>query len=143
MKQTLHNRKASFNYNIEEKYSSGIILTGDEVKSIKDNGLSFNDSYCIFVGNELWLKGLHIPENKFGQKQSPTRDRKLLLKKRELKKLEEKIKEKGYSIVPTKMFFNENGNIKFEIGIGKGKKEYDKRETIKKRDIEREIKSSY
>ena len=87
MKQTIYNRKAGFNYNIEEKYGAGIILSGNEVKSVKDGQINFNDSYCIFVNNEMWIKGLFIAENKFGTNQNPTRDRKILLKKKELKKM--------------------------------------------------------
>lgn len=142
MKQTIYNRKVGFNYNIEEKYGAGIMLSGNEVKSVKDGQLNFNDSYCIFINNEMWIKGLFIAENKFGTNQISTRDRKILLKKKELNKIQEKTKEKGFTIVPTKMYTNSKGIIKIEIGIGKGKKEYDKRETIKKRDVEREMKKS-
>ena len=139
MNNVIYNRKAKFNYTIEENYGAGIILTGNEVKSIREGKLNFNDSFCLFLNNELWVRGLYISENKFGLKQDPIRDRKLLLKKKELIKIETKIKEKGYSIVPTKVFFNERNILKIDIGIGKGKKEYDKRETIKKRDSEREV----
>lgn len=142
MKNTVYNRKAGFNYIIDEKYDAGIILSGNEVKSVKENQLNFNDSYCLFINNELWLRGFFISENKFGLKENPTRDRKILLKKRELRKIQDKTKEKGFTIVPTKIYQNSKGIIKIEIGIGKGKNQYDKRETIKKRDVEREMKKS-
>jgi SsrA-binding protein len=142
MKQVIFNRKAKFNYTTEDKYSSGIILSGNEVKSTKEGKLNFNDSYCLFIDNELWLRGVHISEYKFGRDQTPTRDRKLLLKKKELKKIQEKIKEKGMTIFPICAFTNPKGIIKIEIGIGKGKNLFDKRETIKKRDIEKEVKKS-
>ena len=139
MKNTVYNRKAGFNYIIDEKYDAGIILSGNEVKSVKENQINFNDSYCLFVNEELWLRGFFISENKFGKKENPTRDRKILLKKKELRKIHDKTKEKGFTIVPTKIYQNSKGIIKIEIGIGKGKNQYDKRETIKKRDIEREL----
>jgi SsrA-binding protein len=139
MNNTLFNRKAKFNYSIEDTYNSGIILVGSEVKSIREGMLNFNDSYCLFINNELWVRGLYISENKFGQQIDPSRDRKLLLNKKELNKLQNTIKEKGYTIVPLKVFFNEHNLVKIEIGVGRGKKDYDKRETIKKRDSEREV----
>jgi SsrA-binding protein len=142
MKTIIDNRKANFNYTILEKYNAGMVLTGNEVKSIIDGQLTFNDSYCMFINNELWLKEMHIAVYKFGTIQNPTRDRKLLLNRKELNKIREKIKEKGYTVIPTKVFFNDRGIIKMEIGLGKGKNTFDKRETIKKKDIERELKKS-
>lgn len=141
MNKPLFNRKAKFNYTIEESYSAGIMLTGNEVKSIRDGKLNFNDSYCLIVNGELWVRGLYISENKFGQQQDPTRDRKLLLKKREINKIETILREKGFSSFPIKVFFNDYNIVKMDIGVGKGKKEYDKRETIKKRDSERSIRN--
>ena len=119
-----------------------MVLTGTEVKSLRDGRASFNDSYCFFNKGELWIRSLHIAEYSHGtvNNHDPVRERKLLLKKRELQKLEAKIKEKGYSIVPLRIFFNERGFLKMEIGLGKGKKQYDKRETIKQRDTDREMK---
>lgn len=140
MKHTIFNRKAGFNFTIEEKYTCGVILSGNEVKSIKEGLLNFNDSYCLFINKELWVKGVHISEYKFGRDQNPIRNRKLLLKQKELNKIQEKIKEKGFTIFPTKVFTNDKGIVKMEIGVGRGKKDYDKRETIKKRDSEREVK---
>jgi SsrA-binding protein len=142
MNNTLFNRKAKFNYLIEDTYNSGIVLVGCEVKSIREGMLNFNDSYCLFVNNELWVRGLYISENKYGQQIDPSRDRKLLLNKRELTKIQNTIKERGYTIVPLKVFFNEHNIVKMEIGIGRGKKDYDKRETIKKRESERTIRNS-
>jgi SsrA-binding protein len=141
----ISNRSAYFEYHIEDKYSAGLVLTGTEVKSLREGKASFNDSYCYFNKGELWIKSLYIAEYSHGNlnNHDPVRERKLLLSKRELKKLESKIKEKGYSIVPLRIFFNEKGLAKLEIGLGKGKKVHDKRETIKEREIERDIKRKY
>jgi SsrA-binding protein len=138
----IRNRSAYHDYFIEDKYDAGIVLFGTEVKSLRDGRASFNDSYCYFHKGELWIKNLHIAEYSHGTVNNhiPVRDRKLLLQKRELRKLETKMKEKGFTIVPLRIFFNENGLAKLEIGLGKGKKTYDKRETIKQRDTEREMK---
>ncbi len=140
MNAILENRKAYFNYSIGDKYVAGVQLIGTEVKSIKDGNLNFNDSYCLFVNDELFIRGVHVSDYSFGEKHENTRDRKLLLNKRELKKIKNTVKEKGLTIVPLKGFFSERGFFKIEIGIGKGKREFDKRETIKKRDIDRELK---
>lgn len=142
MNNTLINRKARFNYSIEDTYNSGMVLIGSEVKSIREGMLNFNDSYCFFINNELWVRGLYISENKFGQQVDPSRDRKILLNKKELNKLQNTIKEKGYTIVPLKVFFNEHNIVKMEIGVGRGKKDYDKRETIKKRESDRNIRNT-
>lgn len=138
----LKNRSAYHDYFIDDKYDAGMVLLGTEVKSLRDGRASFNDSYCIFDKGELWLKSLHISEYSHGttNNHDPLRDRKLLLKKRELAKLEARIKEKGYTIIPLRIFFNDRRLIKIEIGLGKGKKQYDKRETIKQRDNDRELK---
>ncbi len=136
------NRQAYFNYSIEDKYVAGIALLGTEVKSIREGKLSFNDSFCLFDAGELWVRGLYIAEYKLGTSNNhiAVHDRKLLLTKRELKRLENAMKEKGLTIVPLKVFFNENKFVKIEIGLAKGKKVHDKRETIKARDTDREIK---
>ncbi|MBD0331478.1 MAG: SsrA-binding protein SmpB [Chitinophagaceae bacterium] len=137
----IKNRSACFEYFIDDKYVGGLVLTGTEVKSLRAGKASFSDSYCIFHKGELWIKSLHIAEYSFGtiNNHDPVRDRKLLLNKRELKKLESRIKEKGYTIIPLRIFFNERNFAKIEIGLAKGKKLHDKRETIKQRDSEREI----
>jgi SsrA-binding protein len=138
----IKNRQAYFEYYIDDKYVAGIMLTGTEVKSLREGKASFNDSYCIFNKGELWIKSFHISEYSHGtvNNHDPVRERKLLLNKRELKKLEAKIKEKGYTIIPLRLFFNEKNLAKLEIGLGKGKKLHDKRETIRQRDTERELK---
>jgi SsrA-binding protein len=136
------NRSAYFEYYIDDKFIAGIMLTGTEVKSLRAGKASFNDSYCLIHHNELWLKSLHIAEYSHGtvNNHDPVRDRKLLLNKKEIKKLQAKMKEKGYTIVPLRIFFNEKNLAKVEIGLAKGKKLFDKRETIKQRDTEREMK---
>lgn len=138
----IKNKQAYFEYFIDDKYVAGIVLTGTEVKSLREGKASFNDSYCIFNAGELWIRSFHISEYSHGtvNNHDPIRERKLLLNKRELKKLQGKIKEKGYTIVPLRLFFNEKNLAKLEIGLGKGKKLHDKRETIKQRDTERELK---
>ncbi|MCX6211004.1 MAG: SsrA-binding protein SmpB [Bacteroidetes bacterium] len=138
----LNNRQAYFNYHIEDKYEAGIVLLGTEVKSIREGKVSFNDSFCMFDKGELWVRGLFINAYSHGNSNNhiEVHDRKLLLQKRELEKLETKVKEKGYSIMPLRIFFNEKRFAKVEIGVGKGKKEFDKRETIKTRDVDKEIK---
>ncbi len=138
----LNNRQAYFNYHIEDKYVAGIVLLGTEVKSIRDSKVSFNDAFCILTDGELWLRGLYIAEYALGTSNNhiAVHDRKLLLTKKEIKKLQTKIKEKGYTIVPLRVFMNDKNLVKLEIGLGKGKKLHDKRETIKSRDTEREIK---
>ena len=141
----LSNKKAYYEYNIEAKYIAGIVLTGTEIKSLRAGKASFNDSYCIFDKGELYVKSLHISEYNFGThyNHEPMQERKLLLNKKELRKWESKIKEKGYTIVPLKIFISEKGLAKMEIGLGKGKKIYDKRETIKTRESDRELKRKY
>lgn len=141
----LDNRKAYYEYFFEAKYTAGIVLSGTEIKSIRGGKVSFNDSYCIFYKGELFVKSLHIAEYTFGNihNHAPMQERKLLLQKKELKKLENKIKEKGYTIVPLKIFISEKGFAKMEIGLGKGKKIHDKRETIKTRESDREVKRKY
>jgi SsrA-binding protein len=138
----IKNRSAYFEYFIDDKYTAGMVLTGTEVKSLRTGKASFNDSYCIFSKGELWIKSFHIAEYSFGtiNNHEPLRERKLLLSKRELKKIETKLKEKGYTLIPLRLFFNEKNIAKLEIGLGKGKKLHDKRETIRQRDTDREIK---
>lgn len=142
MAKEMNNRQAYFNYSIEDKYVAGIVLLGTEVKSIRDGKVSFNDAFCLFDRNELWVRGLYIAEYALGTTNNhiAVHDRKLLLSRRELKKLEAKLKDKGYTIVPLKVFFNDKNLVKLEIGLGRGKKLHDKRDTIKERDTQREIK---
>ena len=138
----IKNRSAFHEYFFDNQYVAGVALTGTEVKSLREGKASFNDSYCLIHKGEMWLKSLHIAEYSHGttNNHDPIRDRKLLLQKREISKIEGKLKEKGYTLIPLRIFFNEKNLIKVEIGLGKGKKLHDKRETIKKRDVEREMK---
>ena len=135
------NRKAKFNYEFLETYKAGMVLTGTEIKSVKEAKVNIGDSFCYFRQGELWLKNLHIYEYKNGSyaNHEPLRLRKLLLTKKEIKKLEGKIKEKGLTIIPFKLFFNERGLAKIEIALARGKKSFDKRESIKERDTKKEI----
>ena len=138
----IKNRSAYFEYFIDDKYSAGIMLTGTEVKSLRAGKGNFNDAYCLINDGELWIKSFHIAEYTFGtvNNHDPVRDRKLLLHKKEIKKIQTKIKEKGYTLIPLRLFFNEKNFFKMEIGLAKGKKLHDKRESIKQRDTDREIK---
>jgi SsrA-binding protein len=142
MMTEIRNRQAYYDYFIDDKYDAGMVLTGTEVKSLRAGRASFNDSYCYFHHGELWIKSLHIAEYSHGTSSNhdPVRERKLLLNKKELRKIESKIKEKGSTVVPLRIFFSEKGIAKIELGLGKGKKLYDKRETIKQKDNEREMK---
>ena len=137
----ISNRSAFHEYFIEQRFIAGLILSGTEVKSLRAGKASFNDAYCFFHKGELFVKSLHISEYKMGTiyNHVPTQERKLLLHKKELRKLENKMKEKGYTIVPLRIFFTPEGWAKMEIGLGKGKKVHDKRDTIKQRDSEREL----
>jgi SsrA-binding protein len=138
----IRNRSAYHEYFIEEKYDAGMVLLGTEVKSIREGKVSFADSFCMFFNSELWVRNLHIAEYRFGTTNNhiAVHDRKLLLNRKELRKLENKLKDKGYTIIPLRIFLSDKGLIKMEIGLGRGKKLYDKRETIKDRDTQREIK---
>jgi len=137
----IKNKRASHEYFFLEKYIAGIVLTGTEIKSIRSGKASLVDSYCTFEGDELFIVGMHIAEYSYGTYNNhfPKRVRKLLLTARELKKLKNKIKDKGLTIIPTVLFINERGLAKVEIALAKGKHFYDKREDLKKRDSQREI----
>jgi SsrA-binding protein len=139
----LKNKPATFEYAIEDKLTAGIVLTGSEIKSIRLGKVSFNDSYCFFFHNELWIRSLHIAEyvNAGYAGHDPVRERKLLLTKKEIRKWLQKIKEKGFTIVPLSIYINENGYAKLDIGLGRGKKLYDKRDSIKSREAERKLKT--
>ena len=138
----LKNRQAYYEYFIDAKYDAGIVLLGTEVKSLRQGKASFNDSYCIIHKGEIWVKSLHIAEYSHGtvNNHDPLRDRKLLLEKREIRKIEVKLKEKGYTLIPLRIYFNPKGLAKMEIGLARGKKLHDKRETIRKKDVDREMK---
>jgi SsrA-binding protein len=135
------NRKAKFNYEFIESYKVGMVLTGTEIKSVKEGKVNLGDSFCYFRNGELWLKNLHISEYKNASyaNHEPMRLRKLLLTKKEIRKLEGNIKEKGLTIIPYKIFFNERGIAKMEIVLARGKKSFDKRESMKERDTQKEI----
>lgn len=141
----IDNRKANYNYFLLEEYVAGIVLEGCEVKSIRNRDVNMSDSYCTFVGNELIIKNMHISPYKnssFTYKDyDPKRDRKLLLTKRELRKLQKDVQAKGYTIVPVNLYTNDKGLVKLTIAMAKGKHTYDKSQTIKERDLDREIKN--
>jgi SsrA-binding protein len=134
MKTIIENRKTRFEYNFLETFEAGIVLTGMEVKAIRNNNVNMTDTYCFFNGNDLWVKNIFISLSNGDDK----RERKLLLKKQELKKLKSKLIN-GLTIVPTKIYFNDRGYVKIEIVLAQGKKTFDKRNTIKERDIQREL----
>ncbi len=137
----IKNKKAWFEFYLLENFTAGIQLTGTEIKSLREGKANLADAYCLFVGEELYVKSLHIAEYTFGtyNNHDPKRDRKLLLNKRELRKLLNKTKEKGLTIIPTLLFINEKGLAKLDISIAKGKKLFDKRETLKTKDTQREM----
>jgi len=137
----IKNRKARYEYSIIQSYEAGVMLTGTEVKSIRIGQANINEAYCLFdKNNELWIKSMHISEYKLGYhyNHEPKRDRKLLLKKSELKKLLRRVLEKGNTIVPLRVYFSERGLVKIEIAAAQGKKSYDKRHSIKEKDMKRE-----
>ena len=138
----IKNRSAYHEYFIDDKYEAGIVLLGTEVKSLRAGRASFNDSYCLIHKGEIFIRNLHIAEYSYGtvNNHDPVRERKLLLQKREIKKIESKLKEKGYTIVPLRIYFNDKNLLKIEIGLAKGKKLHDKRETLRQKDAEREMK---
>ncbi len=138
----ISNRQAYHEYFIEDKWVAGMVLLGTEVKSIREGKVSFNDSFCLFFKDELWIRGMYIAEYSLGTSNNhiAVHDRKLLLTKRELRKIQNVMKDKGYTIIPLRIFFNEKHIAKIEIGLGRGKKLFDKRETLKKKDTEREMK---
>lgn len=137
----IKNKRATFDYIITDTYTAGIVLTGTEIKSIRLSKVSLVDSYCIFVGNELWVKNMHVAEYFYGSynNHSARRDRKLLLERKELRKLKQAVKNPGFTIVPMRLFINEKGLAKLVIALARGKHEYDKRESIKERDDKREM----
>jgi len=137
----IKNKKAFFEFEIIEKYIAGIVLTGTEIKSIRMGKANFIDTYCHFVNGELWVKGLNISEYDWGtyNNHDPRQERKLLLNRKELIKLNRQSQEKGLTIVALKLFINDNGYAKLEIAIARGKKSHDKRETLKQKDAKREM----
>ena len=140
----IKNRKAFFNYQITDKYIAGIMLLGTEIKSIRESAVNLSNSFCSIENDNIIVKGMQISEYLHGNinNHDPVRDRKLLLNKNEIRQIKKKVFEKKLSIIPTKLFVNKRGFAKVELGLGKGKKEYDKRETIKKRDSDRKIRDT-
>lgn len=137
----IQNRKARFNYEIGDTYTAGMVLTGTEIKSIREGRANLTDSYCVVDHGEVWVKGMHISEYFYGSYNNHVarRDRKLLLSRKEISKIEKQSSDAGFTIVPLKIFINDKGYAKLVIGIGKGKKEYDKRQSLKEREDRREI----
>jgi SsrA-binding protein len=137
----IKNKKASFEYYFVQTFRAGLVLYGTEIKSIREGKVNLSDSYCMFSKGELWVHDMHISEYRFGSyyNHQVKRIRKLLLKKNELRKLEHKSKEKGFTIIPTLLFVDERGFAKLEIALCKGKRSYDKRESIKLKDNKREL----
>lgn len=140
-KVEIKNRRASFDYEFIETYVAGIVLTGTEIKSIRAGKASLVDAFCYFNGGELYVKNMNVAEYHWGSwgKHDPRRDRKLLLKKKELDKLQRAVKEKGLTIVAVRLFVADNGYAKLAIALARGKKEYDKRQTIREKDLRREM----
>ncbi len=139
------NKKASFDYFLEVRYEAGIVLLGTEIKSIRNNACNLKDSYAIIKNNEMFLLNMHISEYKHGNvfNHEPLRTRKLLLHKKEILKIQLKMKQEGYTLVPTKLYINDSGKVKIEIALAKGKHNYDKRESIKEKDQKRNIQRHY
>ncbi|MBQ3539623.1 MAG: SsrA-binding protein [Bacteroidaceae bacterium] len=137
----IKNRRATFDYLVVDTYTAGLVLTGTEIKSIRQSRASLVDTYCIFIGNELWVKNMHIAEYFYGSYNNHTarRDRKLLLERKELRKLQQDAKNPGFTIVPLRLFINEKGLAKLVIALARGKHEYDKRQSIRERDDKREM----
>ena len=137
----IKNKKAHFNYEIGDTFTAGMVLTGTEIKSIRDGKASLADSYCMVENGEIWVKNMHVSEYFYGSynNHSVKRDRKLLLNKKEISKIAKVSLEPGYTIVPMRIFINDRGYAKLVIGIGRGKKQYDKRQSIKEREDKRNI----
>ena len=135
------NKKATFQFEIVEKFTAGIVLKGTEIKSIRIGRASFVDSYCFFIGDELWVKGLHIAEYAWGtyNNHDPKQDRKLLLTRKELTKLKRRSQEKGLTIIALKLFINERGLAKVDIALARGKQLHDKRDDLREKDVRREL----
>lgn len=137
----IKNKKAEFQFYLLEEYTAGIVLTGTEIKSIRGGKASLVDTYCFFKDGELWLRGMHIAEYTYGTylNHEPKRDRKLLLSRTELRKLERKTREKGFTIIATQLFIADSGYAKVTIALAKGKNVGDKRESMKDKDVQRDL----
>lgn len=143
MKQDIYikNRKAKFEYELQEEIVAGIVLRGTEIKSIRDGQASINEAFCQFIGGELYVVNMNIAEYKFGTdaNHEPKRQRKLLVQSNEIKKWSKKVNEKGLTIVPTALFINDRGLAKLKIALAQGKKLFDKRDSIKEKDTKRQL----
>lgn len=137
----IKNRRATFDYEILDRYTAGMQLFGTEIKSIRESRASLTDTYCQFSAGELWVKGMHITEYRFGSyaNHDAKRDRKLLLQRKELRKLERAVKDTGKTIVPLRLFINDKGFAKLEIALCQGKHTYDKRQSLREQDDRREL----
>lgn len=135
----IKNKRAHFDYEIGDTFTAGIVLTGTEIKSIRESRASLADSYCLVENGEVWIKGMHVAEYFYGSynNHATRRDRKLLLNKKEIAKIAKAAEDVGFTIVPIRLFINDRGLAKLVIGIGRGKKQYDKRQSIKERDDKR------
>ncbi|TVR37970.1 MAG: SsrA-binding protein SmpB [Cryomorphaceae bacterium] len=140
-KVNIKNKKASFEYHLLDKFTAGIVLTGTEVKALRDGKASIAEAYCLFINDELWVRNMHIAEYDPGSYNNhpPLRDRKLLLQQKELQKLSKKMTNKGLTIVATRLYFSESGYAKLDIALAQGKKLHDKRDSIKDKDIQRTL----
>lgn len=137
----IKNKKAYYEYFLSDDITAGIVLTGTEIKSIRDGKANLTDAFCVLEEGELFIRNLHIAEYKYGTylNHDPKRDRKLLVTRKEIKKYSTKVKERGFTIIPTLLFINEKGLAKVVIALARGKKLYDKRESLKAKDTNREI----
>ena len=141
----IRNKRATFEYFLLDQYTAGLVLTGTEIKSIRDGKANLADAYCVFIGNELFVREMHISEYRFGSylNHPAKRDRKLLLNRKELRKLQNKLKERGLTIVPVMLFVNPKGLAKLQISLARGKKFYDKRDSIKEKDSRRDMERQF
>ncbi|MBK8658925.1 MAG: SsrA-binding protein SmpB [Bacteroidetes bacterium] len=140
-KINIKNKRAEFDFEIIDRFDAGIMLTGSEIKSIRDGGGTIAESFCYMRDGQVYIKNMNIPEYSHGTyaNHEPARLRKLLLTKRELNKIETKMKERGYTLIPLRVFISDRGFAKIQIGLGRGKKKFDKRESLQKKDVKRDI----
>jgi SsrA-binding protein len=140
-KINIQNKKAGFEFEIIDRYEAGIVLRGSEIKAIRNGGGSISEAFCLMRDGELFIKNMNIPEYSHGgyANHVPVTMRKLLLRKRELEKIDSKIREKGLSVLPLRLFMSDRGFAKLEVGVGRGKKKFDKRDSLKEKDTKREV----
>lgn len=137
----IKNKRAEFDYEVLDRYTAGLVLTGTEVKSIRAGKASLVDTFCYIYNGEVWIKNMYVAEYDFGSynNHNTRRERKLLLQKKEIRQLQEETKAPGFTLVPLKLFFDENGRVKMQLGLCRGKKEYDKRQSLREKDDRREM----